>query len=369
MYKVILISVIFLGLALLGRAIIHNDPQVKKVFRENPSSPEAKSQSPTPKVKLISTPPRKVLDGGTHVFQTFNNCGPASLSMALSYFGMHISQDELGQELRPYQNPEGNNDDKSVTFEEMAKKAEEYGLTAYHRPNGTIELLKLFITYDMPVITRTTTTPVEDVGHYRVVKGYDEGSRTLSQDDSLQGRSLQYSYDEFDTLWQRFNYEYVVLVPMEKKEIAETILGGEADFKTSWANAVKNAEQQLGKNPNDIYARFNLSVALYHVGEYKRSVAEFEKVESMLPFRTLWYQIEPIQAYFKLGDFQKVLGMTEGILNNSNRAFSELYLIRGETYRKMGQDGHAISEFEKAYFYNQNLISAKKALESARRNP
>src|SRR3989344_1067131 len=43
----------------------------------------------------------KVLTGGTQVFQTFNNCGPAALSMALSYYGIKVSQHELGDILRP----------------------------------------------------------------------------------------------------------------------------------------------------------------------------------------------------------------------------------------------------------------------------
>src|SRR3989344_5350984 len=58
----------------------------------------------------------KVLIGGTQVFQTYNNCGPAALSMALSYYGIKASQHELGDILRPYQQAQGNNDDKTTPF-------------------------------------------------------------------------------------------------------------------------------------------------------------------------------------------------------------------------------------------------------------
>jgi hypothetical protein len=76
--------------------------------------------SPTPSTPLLETPPAtKILDNNYHVFQTFNNCGPAALSMLLSYYGINISQDQLGNELRPYQNPQGDNDDKSVTVAEL----------------------------------------------------------------------------------------------------------------------------------------------------------------------------------------------------------------------------------------------------------
>src|SRR3989344_6952526 len=59
--------------------------------------------SPTPTVVLLPIQEAKVLAGGSHLFQTFNNCGPAVLSMALSYYGIDVSQQTLGKELRPHQ--------------------------------------------------------------------------------------------------------------------------------------------------------------------------------------------------------------------------------------------------------------------------
>ncbi|MEX2013108.1 MAG: C39 family peptidase, partial [Candidatus Levyibacteriota bacterium] len=305
-----------------------------------------------------------VIPIGTHVFQTFNNCGPAAFSMALSYYGINVSQQELGQALRPYQNPQGNNDDKSTTLEELAAKSKDYDLIPFHRPGGTIEIMKQFISYNMPVITRTFLTEGEDIGHYRVVRGYDDTTGELIQDDSLQNKNLKYSYDDFNLLWQKFNYEYLVLIPKEKEEIAKSILGENYDPKTAWENALRQAQGKLDESPNDIYSRFNLSVALYHSGDYQRSVEEFERVRSQLTFRTLWYQIEPIQAHFELGNYDRVFQLTDGILNNHNRAFSELYLIRGEIYKKQGNTELARAEFEKAVFYNVNLKSAQEALNS-----
>lgn len=325
--------------------------------------------SPTP-----SSPPRpssKILPGGVHVFQTFNNCGPAALSMALSLYGINVTQAQLGQELRPYQIPNGDNDDKSVTLEELAEKSREYNFTPYHRPNGDLDLIRKFIASDIPVITRTLTKQDEDIGHYRIVKGYDDSSLQLIQDDSLQGKNLWYSYNDFNSLWKQFNFEYLVLVPEGKKQIAENILGEDIDEKIAWEKAVKNSRSQLIQNPDDVSTRFNLSVALYHIGDYKASVEEFEKIENQLPFRTLWYQIEPVQSYYALGNYEqsstaynRVFEITDRILNYHNRAFSELYLIRGEIHRKQGNLEAAKGEFEKAVFYNRNLTSAKEALNS-----
>ena len=123
-------------------------------------------------IKLVShspSPQSKVLESNYHIFQTFNNCGPASLSMALRYFGVDKSQKELGDVLRPYQVANGDNDDKSVTLLELAEEAKKHGLKAYSRPGGTVEMLEEFIAMDLPVITRTWLKVNDDIGHYRVV--------------------------------------------------------------------------------------------------------------------------------------------------------------------------------------------------------
>lgn len=322
--------------------------------------------SPTPTALPTESPipQSKTLANQYHTFQTFNNCGPAALSMALSYYGINKSQQELGNDLRPYQIANGNNDDKSVTLSELAQKGQEYDLLAYHRPMGNPQIIKQFIALGIPIITRTWLKPNEDIGHYRVIKGYDDNQQVFIQDDSLQGKNLIYSYQEFDDIWKQFSYEFLVLIPRSQQVQAESILGDLVDEQKAWQTAIDHAHKQLSANPKDIYARFNLSVALYHTKDYQQSVAEFEAVESQLPFRTLWYQIEPIQGYFELGNFDRVFFITDKILNNHNRAFSELYIIRGNIYQQQGQIEQARAQYQLAITYNRNLSAAQQALES-----
>lgn len=364
---VIVILAASLGLFLVADILQPIQLMQLKLFNTQTFFPDPviiSTPSPSPAINLLTPPVQKILQNNYHIFQTFNNCGPAALSMALSYYGINASQQTLGDALRPYQIPGGDNDDKSVTLSELAEKSTEYGFIAYHRPNGSITMLKQFITYDLPIITRTWTKTTEDIGHFRVVKGFDDTTEELIQDDSLQGKNLRFSYSEFNALWDKFNFEYLVLVPADKLEIVETILGTDVDTQAAWTRAVKTAQDLLLQNPTDITARFNLSVALYHIRQYQEAVVEFEKVENALPFRTLWYQIEPIDAYYQLGNFDRVFAITDKILNNHNRAFSELYLIRGDIYKQQGNIQTAISEYEKAVFYNRNLKKAQEALNS-----
>ncbi len=329
------------------------------------SAPAPVPEPTAPAIPVLPEPSSaKLLTNGVHVYQTFNNCGPASLAMALSYFGITQDQATLADALRPYRNQRGDNDDKSTTLEELARKALEYDFVPYARVNGDITLLRQFIAHDMPVIVRTLFTEDDDVAHYRIVKGYDDSAREIVYDDSMEGKNLRVSYDDFEELWRDFNHEYLALVPPEQYSIAETIVGEERDPDVAWRNAMRAAEDVLLVNPNDVRARFNLSIALYHTGDREQARTEFERVEGALPFRALWYQTEPVEIYLALGDYARVLSLTERILANHNKAYAELYVLRGRAYRAQGDIVRAREEFEQAVLYNKNLASARAALDA-----
>lgn len=339
------------------------------LWPENPKTDNAKTSItnivknlPTPSATptLPPLPSTYIIPQKLHAFQTFNNCGPVTLSMALSYWGINIAQAELGRKLRPYQIPGGDNDDKSTTLEEVANEAENLGLNAYLRPNGDIEKLKQFVANDIPVVARTWLHVNEDIGHYRLIRGYTENQ--IFQDDSLEGQNLYFSNEDFLTMWKPFNNEYLIIVNDSKKEIAERILGEDLDEKVAWQNALKETEENLKQNPEDTNLIFAMSRIHYHLGNYEQSVEYFNKVENRLSFRTLWYQIEPIEAIYETGDYDRLFSLTERILNNQNRAFSELYYLRGKAYQNQGNIDAARQEFEKAVFYNKNNAKFKEAL-------
>jgi len=325
-------------------------------LQKEPKPPRA--PSPT------SIPAQKILPTDYHVFQTFNNCGPAALSMTLDHYGISASQQELGAALRPHQNQAGVDDDKSTTLEELAQKSIDYGFIPYHRPAGSIELLERFIAADMPVIIRTITKPGEDIGHYRVIKGYDQNSRQIIQDDSLENKNLSFSYDYLAQIWEVYNFEYLVLVPQDKKDIASAILGYMVDESVAWSRAKRATLTRLEVNPNDQNARFNLSVALTHLGEHEAAIVEYEKIAAALASRTLWYQIEPLESYLALNKHEALFAITDGIFEGGNRAYSEAYFLRGRSLIARGDGAGAKAELERAVFYNQGYAPAHDLLQS-----
>lgn len=317
--------------------------------------------SPTPLIYLEATASAMV-QNVPQVPQTFNNCGPATLSMVMSWAGTPRDQNYLGSVMRPYQNPAGDNDDKSISSAEFVRWAQEFELYAINRPNGTIDLLKTFTTNGIPVVVKSWLNPNEDIGHFRVITGFNENTQTLFYQDSYNGPDLAMSYQEFQGMWQPFHYEYFIVVPPRLEPMVTSIVGTEMDKSIAWRNTIDRANQELITDATAVYPWFNIAVASYYLGDYQESVNAYEQVANRLPRRMLWYQIEPIQSYAELGNTAQVITLTDAILSDQNRAFSELYLIRGNLYLKQGQTEAAREEFEQAILYNKNLTEAQEAL-------
>jgi len=329
----------------------------------NTSTPEAGQSGQVVNSNVqVKTPPESVnLGSFNHVYQTFNNCGPATLSMALGWHGLSVSQKELGDRMRPYQVASGDNDDKTIFTEEFVAWAKEYGYEAIARPNGDIDTFKRFTANGIPVVVKTFLEANDDIGHFRIVKGYDEARQVVIQDDSYDGPNRSIPYYDFLTLWQPFHYVYIVVYTPEQAGVVETIIGEEMDEQVAWQNTLVRSKQEA-ELTDTTFPEFNMAVANYYLGNYEQSIADYESVASALPRRMLWYQLEPILAMQKLGQYDKIMTLSERILNGGNRAFSELYQVRGEVYLARGNRDAARAEFEKAVEYNVNYQPARDAL-------
>jgi len=313
-------------------------------------------------IEIKPTLPQAYLENKFHVYQTFNNCGPATLSMALKWYGINAPQEELADKMRPYQHPKGDNDDKTIFTYEFVDWVKEYGIEAVGRVNGDINLIKKFISNGFPVVVKTWLKKGEDIGHFRFVTGYDENKQLIYFDDSYDGPDRKMGYYDFLSLWQPFNYAYIVLYDKTSEDLIKEIIGQDWEEDVAYKNSLIRAEKENEIDPDNIYPIFNISTSAFHIGDFKKSVEAFEKVQDRLPRRMLWYQIEPIKAYVELNDYNKVSDIIGNILENGNRAFSELYMIRGDIYLKQGLKDRAKEQYELALKYNENTEGAKKAL-------
>ena len=340
-------------------------PSVKEGESENAKRKDEIENSSVSRIKIKKPGNYALLENPKHVYQTFNNCGPATLSMMLSWYGETVSQKDLGDKMRPHQVASGDNDDKTIFTYEFVDWAKKYGFGSIGRVNGDISMLKTFTANGFPVVVKTWLHPNEDIGHFRIVRGFDEEKKVIIQDDSYEGPNKKYSYYDFLSMWQPFNYSYMIVYPKKDTELVEAIIGNEINDDVSWINALERAKKEAELDPESVYPVFNMSSSYYHLKDYKRSVEEFEKVEKKLPRRMLWYQLEPIRSYYELGDYERVFALADAILENGNRAYSELYQIKAEIYMEKGDEEKARDMYEKALLYNKYFEPAIKALDKA----
>jgi tetratricopeptide (TPR) repeat protein len=357
------LAAVFIGILAFGLYSIWSEREGTVSARRVPDGAKTVSPPPSPASSPGALPSEKLIGGLAHVWQTFNNCSSVGLLIALSHWGIRDTQEAIAEGTRPWNNPRGDNDDKSVTLYELADYARaEHDMLAYVRPNGTIELLKKFVGNDIPVVTRALMYPDQDIVHYRVIRGYDDGAGTLIESDGIQGPEVPYTHARWMHMWKNFNYSYLIVVPKNKKALVEQILGEETNERRAWENAKARAQAELAKDPDDLVIHYNLIIAHHYLGEHEETVREFEKIGNSLSRRVLWYQPEPIASYYELGNYDRVLALTDGIINDNNKSVSELYLMRGRIFESRGDTAAARAEYEKAIFYHKNYQPAKDAL-------
>jgi tetratricopeptide (TPR) repeat protein len=85
-----------------------------------------------------------------------------------------------------------------------------------------------------------------------------------------------------------------------------------------------------------MYAWFNLGTSYYGLGEYEKAKESFEKSQNIgWPKRMLWYQIQPVQTYNKLGLYQKAIDTANlGLWFNDN--FAEMHYEKYLAYKGLG---------------------------------
>ncbi len=324
--------------------------------------------SPTP-TPLPALPLRHVLGGLRHEPQGWNNCGPTTLAMALSYWGRTETQYDLVTALKP--DPE----DKNVSPEEMAAAVRGLGLQALVRVGGSLERLKQLILAGYPVIVETwyVRDARDQLGHYRLIVGYDDTAQEFITYDSLHGPDLPIGYQELDELWRVFDRVYLVIYPLERENEIAALLGDEWDEQRAVAHALETARQEaLDPSPTCVayaacadaatFAWFNIGTNLTALGEYEQAAAAYDQARMLgLPWRMLWYQFGPYQAYYHVGRYEDVIALANATLQPVSN-LEESYYWRGMAWAALGDAAGARADFQSALRYHPNWPPAVEAL-------
>ena len=322
-----------------------------------PSTPtRTPTRAPTSSADVRAIQPSILLRGLRHEYQKFNNCGPTTLAMNLSYFGRKDTQADVAAITKP--NPQ----DKNVRPDEMAAYASRVGLRTIIRVNGTFDQLQALLSNDIPVIIETglVKEPQGWMGHYRLVIGYD--TMQITTMDSYDGPSVKITYADVDTLWRQFNRLYIVIYSPQQETLVRAILGDARDDQTMYAQAVARARVEIERDAQDAFARFNLGSSLVGLKRYAEAATEFDRARAQgLPWRMMWYQFEPFEAYLQTKQYDKTIALANEILSKATD-LEEAYYYKGLALRGLGREAEARQAFETALKYNPNYNDAQRAL-------
>lgn len=337
---------------------------------------QAPTELPTSSVEVPqSTPdnsiviPRTVrLTGFNYQRQTWNNCGPANVTMALSFYGWQQDQAYAAEFLKP-----GGREDKNVSPEELAAFVnEQSSVEAITRMGGTVDLLKQFLANNIPVIIESGSMPegYDWLGHYRTVVGYDDNQGVFFILDSFvgsenPGAGIVESYPDFDDDWHHFNRTFIVVYEPQRQALVERILGDYMDTTRAAEIALERATAEATANTTDGHAWYNMGTSLVALGAYERAADAFDRARvAGVPWRMTWYQFGPFEAYYGAGRIQELLSLVSTNLGNGGEYVEETYYWQGRALEAQGRTTEAASAYRTALLRNPLYADARAALDA-----
>lgn len=351
-------------------------PRLEPTIPVRPGSAPVRSNfepSPTPSPTAVPVAARPAVDGTgaanldealtlltgfTHIRQGWNNCGPASMLVTMSYFGVELTQTESAAALKP--NPE----DRNVRPDELQRYAGELGYDSIVRVDGNVDTLKLLLDAGYPVLVEKGFEPEAQydwAGHYVTLTGYTPDAFIAM--DTYLGPNRSYPFDALDIYWRQFNRTYLVIFPPSERAIVLSIIG-DIDANQMWESALITTQNELAQNSEDVFGWFNLGTNLTALGRYDEAAIAFDRsLEIGLPGRMLWYQFGPYEAYYHAGRYEDVLTLANATLG-TNPMSEEAHYFKGLVYTAEGSIPQARGQFQEALRLNRNYSEAQSQLDS-----
>jgi hypothetical protein len=330
--------------------------------------------TPPPTPTPLPIPSQARLTHIAHQFQEWNNCGPATLAMTLSYFDLRVTQNDTAAILKP--NPE----DRNVTPEEMVDYVNnQTPVKAIFRTNGNHDTLLRLVANGIPVIVEVGIEPPGEYrwlgwyGHYLLVVAYDDVQQQYWVYDSWFGTSAEpltnahadgriLPYADLDTYWPHFNRNYIALYRPEQAQFVAGIIGEDMDDAIMWQNSLNRAQADAATDPENGFFWFNLGKSYNAIGDYEKAASAFDQALAIsLPWRMLWYQFGPYEAYYQVGRYEDVILLADTTLKD-RPYFEESFYYKGLALAALGDTTAARQSLEDAVDFNSNYAPALAAL-------
>ncbi len=321
---------------------------------DTPQATFTPSPSPTPLPASIQ------LKGVVHEYQKWNNCGPATLAMALSYWGWKGDQRDTAAVLKP--NPR----DKNVMPYEMQSFVEDNaGLKAAIRYGGDLDTLKRFIAAGYPVVVeKGFEVPKEGwMGHYEVLTGYSDAKQAFTAQDSYIGPDLPVKYTDLAQFWRHFDYIFLIIYPPDRESVVMSMLGPLADETASFQAAAQRASDEIYslEGREQFFAWYNRGTSLVELQDYTGAAQAYDQAwtvyatvpEEDRPWRMLWYQTGPYFAYYYSGRYQDVINLATSTIDYASEpAIEESFYWRGMARLAVGETAAAEDDFRQTLVWH-----------------
>lgn len=166
----------------------------------------ALSLSAAPAV-AATTVPGYVLSGMPLVRQTYNACGPASLTQVLAYFGLKMTMADVSRLTRP-------SETSYMSAQAIVNFAPQVGMQARLFSGGSLGTVKAAIKSGLPIIALQShiTAAGRVIPHWRVVVGYNDPAAQVYLMDPLLGY-VAMGYADFARVWADQRGQFAVLYP------------------------------------------------------------------------------------------------------------------------------------------------------------
>jgi hypothetical protein len=292
--------------------------------------------------------------------QGYNNCGPASITVLMSYWGIEFTEKEAASFLKP--DPE----DPNVRPDEIGEFVEKYGYHALIRVNGDFDTIRKFILAGYPVLIESGYNPEPNTvgwtSHYLTLVGYSDAMQGFVAMDTYRRPNWFYAYNEVDYYWRQFNRRYIIIYRDNQYAAVSSIIGENLDDTKMYEDALVTAHNETTLSSDDPYAWFNLGNDLTALGRYEDAVVAFDKARSIgLPSRFLWYQFTPYEAYLKVGRYDDVITLADAVL--AKKPSEEAYYFKGLALLGKGERDKAKIQIAAAVRANKNYEAAREELD------
>ncbi len=364
------------------------------------------SSTPTPATPIPTTPPtptlaplpsKAYLPGVKPEPQLWNNCGPATLSMNLSFFNWGQTQVEAAEVLKP--NPR----DKNVMPYEMVNFVNsQTNLRALTRIGGDIDTIKRLLNAGFPVLVEKGFEPGDLkkegwMGHFNLVIGYNDDAQSfITQDSYLLSHppggseikdietftGFTVRYDDMEKNWRAFNYVFLVVYAPDKENDVLNALGPLMDENAANQAAYARAKHEtaaLTDVRDRFFAWFNAGTSLVNLADYGGAAAAYDTAfsiysqipEDARPWRMMWYQTGPYFAYYYSGRYTDVIALADQTLERmtAEPILEESYYWRGMSYLALGDNERALTEFRDSLKHHPGFGPSLAALEQMGETP